>query len=593
MTQPHRYPFGIIGNCTYLSYIDKTANVVWQCWPRFDSSFVFGGLLDEEKGGYFYIRPANGEYTSRQYYQENTNILVTEFDCIDGAFRVIDFAPRFVLFERWYKPGVLIRKVELISGSPRIQAGCKPVGQYGERQPKVSQGSNHIEYQGLDTEIRLTTNMAKTHLVDELPFCLSETKYLVLTYGQQFEAPLESTCDEFLHKTQVYWYTWVKRSTIPTIFQKQVIRSGLLLKLHQFDDTGAIIASGTTSLPEYPGSGRNWDYRYCWIRDSFYTLEAFNFMGHYTELQRYSHFIQDVVQGSVANIQPVYQITGLGEIKESELPLKGYLGEKPVRIGNAAYTQVQYDVFGQILLSLLPLYVDARFEQDPPPPISLIERLLLEIDKVMDMPDAGIWEFRGHNRKHAHTYLFHWAGAKAAQKIGSKYNNMEILEHGLRLEEEAREYIERCYRPEKGYYASTVDGNDVDASDLLLILLNYLEHDSPRAISHLAHIEKELTATDGLLYRYKHNDDFGTPESAFLVCSLWYIESLACVGRIEDAIEQFDKVLTYGNEQGLFSEDICPTDFSQWGNCPQTYSHVGIINAAFRISNRVDRPFFY
>ena len=593
MSNPHRYDFGIIGNCSYLSYIDATANVVWQCWPRFDSSFVFGGLLDKEKGGYFYIRPAGNSYTSSQQYLENSNILVTTFKTHDGSFQVIDAAPRFLEHERYFKPLVLIRKVVVLSGTPRVQIGCAPTWNYGQGKPKVVQGSNHIEYHGIGEEVRLTTNVPKTHILEEQPFCLSENKYLVLTYGQSFEAPLESTCDEFLRKTKLYWQNWVKRSTIPTLFQEQVIRSGLLLKLHQFDDTGAIIAAGTTSLPEFPGAGRNWDYRYCWVRDSFYTLEALNYFGHYTELDRYSHFIQDVVQGSVAHIQPVYQISGRGEINERELPLSGYMGNQPVRLGNAAYTQVQFDIFGQILLSLLPLYVDARFLQEASPPVSLVERLLDEIDKVMDLPDAGIWELRGQNRKHAHTYLFHWAGAKAAQKIGKTISNAALIQRALRIESQATEYLERCWRPEQGYYASTMDGDDVDASDLLLIILTYLGRDSPRAKSHLSYLEKHLKAGDSLLYLYKHQDDFGSPESAFLVCSFWYIETLVCVGRVEDAIKAFDQVRGYSNALGLFSEDVSPGDFSQWGNCPQTYSHVGLINAAFRIATRLDTPYFF
>lgn len=593
MTKFHQYNFGIIGNCSYLSYIDREANVTWQCWPRFDSSFIFGGLVDEEKGGYFYIKPDSEQYYSRQYYLPNTNILVTEFRCSDGAYRVIDFAPRFILYDRWYKPVMLVRKVELLGGTPKIRVGCSPRDQYGALEPKPISGSNHIEYHKLGEEVRLTTNIAKTHIIEEEAFCLTETKYLVLNYAQSFEAPLEQTCEEFLRKTELYWQNWAKRSSIPGSYQDQVIRSGLILKMHQYDDTGAIIAAGTTSLPESPGSGRNWDYRYCWIRDSFYTLEALNFMGHFTELQRYSHYIQNVVQGEIDGIQPMYKITGHGEIEERELDLKGYRGENPpVRVGNAAYKQVQYDVYGQIMLSLLPLYVDARFQHEPAPPTSVIEKLMGRIDKVMDEPDAGIWEFRGRKRKHCHTYLFHWAGARAAKKIGRKFFNQELIAHAEKIEARSKQMIEKCWRPAEGYYASTTDGDDTDASDLLLIILNYLPYDSDRAKSHLQYLERQLFAGDGLLFRYRHADDFGPPESAFLVCSFWYIEALACVGRVKDAIATFEKVLGYANDLGLFSEDVCPSDGSQWGNCPQTYSHVGVINAAFRIATKLDKPFF-
>ena len=281
----HQYEFGIIGNCAFLALVDKQANVVWQCWPRFDSSFVFGQLLDKQKGGEFSIQPASKEFYTKQYYIENTNVLCTEVENGEGIYRVTDFAPRFYNYDRYYKPLMLIRKIEPLHGTPRVDINCLPVGDYGQKVPSSVKGSNHIEFIGLDKNIRLTTNVPLSYIEEDQAVVLNETKYLVLTYGIPMEAPLESTAEEFLQRTIQYWRGWVKSTSIGNFYQTQVIRSALALKIHQFEDTGGIIASATTSLPESPGSGRNWDYRYCWMRDAYYTLTAFNNIGHFEELR--------------------------------------------------------------------------------------------------------------------------------------------------------------------------------------------------------------------------------------------------------------------------------------------------------------------
>jgi GH15 family glucan-1,4-alpha-glucosidase len=293
----NNYNFGIIGNCSYMSYINDDASVIWQCWPKFDDSFIFGKLISDSKGGEFSINAKNKK-SSRQYYLQNTNVLVTEVDCRDGKFRVIDFAPRFELYERYHKPTQLFRKIELIEGNPVINIICEPKGNYGEVSAKPTLGSNSINYDNLDASVRLTTNVAKTHILNQKDFALTEDAYLVLSYDSPLEAPLKRTFEEFLERTCDYWRKWVRRTAIPAIYQEEVIRSALLLKLHQYEDTGAIIAAGTTSLPESPGEERNWDYRYCWIRDSYFTLNALTNLGHFTEAESYSHWIQNIVENS-------------------------------------------------------------------------------------------------------------------------------------------------------------------------------------------------------------------------------------------------------------------------------------------------------
>lgn len=593
MADRHTYRFGLVGNCAYLCYIDTYGNVVWQCLPRFDSSFIFGGLLDPGKGGRFSISPQNGQEASSQSYVENTNVLSTRFTTEDGDFEVIDFAPRFTRFDRYFKPLMLVRKIRRISGSPRVVVKCQPRGEYGEKAADVSLASNHLRFQGLDDYARLNTNIPLTYVAQGTPFLLTETKYLVFTWGEPFESPLEDTCETFLQKTIDYWRIWVQRCTIPDLYQKEVIRSALVLKLHQYEDTGAIIAAGTTSLPEAPGSGRNWDYRFFWARDSYYTLNALNSIGHFEELDRYSHYVQNLAFGSRVGFQPLYSITGETQTLERELELEGYLGNRPVRVGNAAFLQIQNDVYGQILLSLLPLYVDNRIIHSKRlEAVDLVESVLKFIEDKIEAPDAGLWEFRSMQNRHCYTYLFHWAGASAAAKIGVALGDERLCLRAREAKAKAIEGIESCYNPDLKAYCSYVGGNSLDASLFQLITMGYLDPRSQRAKDHITAMENGLRAKGGLFYRYRHADDFGLPEVAFLVCGFWYIRALAAIGRIDDAIREFEQLLGYANHVGLLSEDVEPISGSQWGNCPQTYSHVGVINAAFDIWKKIDRPAF-
>jgi len=588
----HTYDMGVVGNCAFLALIGTDTAVRWLCWPRFDSSFVFGSLLDEQKGGEFSLRPA-GEFTTRQYYAQNTNVLCTEIETAGGRYRVTDYAPRFLQYERYYKPLMFIRKVEPLVGSPRVRVVCRPVGEYGEQELTRRRSSNHIAYLGLAEEIRLTTNIPLTYVLDEEDFVLNETKYLVLTYGAPLEAALESTAERFLTSTLAYWRNWVKSTSVGSFHQEQVIRSALALKIHQYEDTGAIIAASTTSLPEAPGSTRNWDYRFCWMRDTYYILTAFNNIGHFEEMERYFHFIANISTKVKDKYQPLYGIGGQTELVERELPLAGYLGNQPVRVGNDAYTHIQNDVYGQVLVALLPLYVDCRFQDpDRTAPLSLVEEALHLIETTMDQPDAGLWEFRHIAQKHCYTYLFHWAGSHAALRVAHSLGDTKLAAKATRLIQASEEHLEECFDKERGVYTNAIDSSHLDASTIQLITMGYLDPNSEKAKHHLAALEKELKTPEGLFYRYRHPDDFGTPETTFLICSFWYVEALACVGRLDEAITEFEKLITYTNHLGLLAEDVDAKTGSQWGNFPQAYSHVGLVNAAYRIAKKLDKPNF-
>lgn len=589
----HIYESGLIGNCSYIAHVEKNTNISWLCLPRFDSDFVFGGMLDKEKGGEFTILPEGPDFDSTQVYIENTNILETTINTVHGSYKVTDFAPRFKNFDRYFKPLMLIRKIEPIVGAPRIKITCKPVAERGKKALLPSIGSNHIRYMGEDQEIRLTSNAALTYICEGKSFVLQRPIYLVFTYGRPLEAPIESTSERFLQATTDYWQSWVKSTSISGFHQRLVLRSALILKIHQYEDTGAIIAASTTSLPEAPGSTRNWDYRYCWIRDSYYTLTSFSGVGHFEELEKYFEFIQNLPTGADGRYQPLYSITGESLLTEEISDLEGYLGNKPVRFGNQAFTHIQNDLYGQVLVSLLPLYSDQRFtskERSNSEP--MIMNLLDKIEQTMDEKDAGLWEFRSLAQEHCYTFLFHWAGSLAAAKIGKRLKNEKIYEKAMYLKDLAVAKIEACYLPDRKAYSQAIGAKHMDASTLQLITMGYFGDDIERANNHLKELEKELLSKDYLFYRYKHMDDFGVPETTFLICAFWYIEALACVNRLDEAVEGFETLIKYSNHLNLFSEDVDQATGSQWGNFPQAYSHVGLMNAAFRIGKKLDRPNF-
>ncbi|MBU0697014.1 MAG: glycoside hydrolase family 15 protein, partial [Bacteroidetes bacterium] len=474
MEERHVYKTGLIGNCAYLAHVHLNTNISWLCWPRFDSSFVFGGMLDENKGGEFSIRPS-GAYTSRQYYLENTNVLCTEVTCENGKYRITDFAPRFEQFDRYYRPLMLIRKIEPLEGNPHIKIKCEPVYNYGKDKLDAIRGSNHIEFNGCGERMRLTTNATISYIVEDQFFILKETKYAVLTYGEPLEAAVGSTSERFLKETIDYWRTWIKRSSIGDFYQEYVIRSALALKIHQYEDTGAIIAASTTSLPEFPGSGRNWDYRYCWLRDTYYVINALHHIGHFEETEKYFDYITDISFEEGLRYQPLYSISRQKNLVEEIADhLEGYLGNGPVRIGNQAYEHIQNDIYGQALISLLPLYTDHRFVfSERKDSAHLVEVALKRIEHTIDEKDAGIWEFRNSAFMHCYSNLFQWAGCCAALRIAESINNKELETKATDLMNRAAKHIEDCYDPERKVYTHAVGSPYLDASTLQLIMMNY------------------------------------------------------------------------------------------------------------------------
>ncbi|EKJ87611.1 GH15 family glucan-1,4-alpha-glucosidase [Leptospira meyeri] len=589
----HKYDFGIIGNGSYIAHINTNAEIVWLCWPNFDSSPIFGSLLDQNCG-HFSIIPNTKIISTSQVYLENTNILRTEIITETGSFAVLDFAPRYYQDGTLQNKRNLYRKIIPLFGDVKIKIQLNLTYQYGKEHLKPSINSAEILYQTNDFRVHFTSNVSLNQILKENYFLLNQNIYLALFETIPVDLLLGDFIESEFKKTKYYWQNWVKHCTIPHFAQKQQIRSALCLKLHQFQETGAIIAASTTSLPEAPMAGRNWDYRFCWLRDGFYTLLALTNLGQFEELEMYSQYISNLTPTEDGRYQPLYSIFGENLLEEQILQLEGYLGNKPVRIGNSAYTHKQNDAYGQILLSLLPLYLDERIpEKNRFHNLGLVKNILEQIELTMEEPDAGLWEFRNFSQKHCYTYLFHWIGAKAAKEIALKLDRQDLIEQSDLLMKKAETNIEKCYDEKLGCYTQAQGKKELDASLLQLITLGYLDPKSEKAKSHIKAIENTLKTENGFMYRYLHRDDFGKPETTFLVCTFWYIEALACMERIEESAQLFDFVCEHANHVGLFSEDIESMSGNQWGNFPQTYSHVGLVNAARKISQKKSDSLFW
>lgn len=577
---------GVIGNCNYSALIDRNANVSFLCWPRFDSDFVFSSLLDRDRGGYFQIAPA-GEFDSTQEYLVNTNILKTTFRSANGVFEVLDFAPRYQRNDRYFKPVTMIRIVRILSGTPSIRVAIKPIYDYGrsEMTPRVS--SNHLRFDGADRIVRLYTNASLNIILEGRPFPAEETLYFALTYNSTLDISLREICESHFTGTLAYWQRWIKHCVLPRQYQEQVIRSALTLKMHQFEDTGAVIAATTTSVSEAAGTVRNWDYRFCWLRDAQMVVWALHTLSHFEELDEFIRFLKFITQNADEELQPVYGISGEKQLTEMTLEhLAGYRGNPPVRIGNDAFRQIQHDVYGGLLVAISPHYLDIRFRQyEGLVSTKLVYQLLEKIDRYLMAPDAGIWEYRGESRVHTYTLLQHWKGANKAMEIGKAFRDDTLYTRARMIAKTAASVIhDRAWSKQGNFFSQSPGSDEADASLLMLVNLGFLRLDDPRAVQHVDQICRVLQTKSGLLKRYIHRDDFGDTENAFIICSFWLVEALARLGRFEEAEAMMEKLCGISNHLGLYSEDYDPESGELWGNFPQTYSHVGLIRAAFALS---------
>jgi GH15 family glucan-1,4-alpha-glucosidase len=583
---------GVIGNCAIASLVNRLGRHVWHGFGRLDGDPIFNALLGgtEPASGFMEAEVA-GAREGRQRYLPNTAILETIVEGSSGTVRLVDFAPRFRRFGRMFRPPMLVRRMEPIAGRPRMTIRLRPTFNYGSLKPAITSGSNHARFVGDAAAIRLTTDGSITNVLHETEFTLDRPITMFVGADESLTENPDSLSRTFLAETEAYWHAWVRDLNIPFDWQAAVIRAAITLKLCSFEDTGAVLAALTTSVPEAAATPRTWDYRFCWLRDSFFTVTALNRLSATRTMEGFVRFIVDIVEagssrGEPEEIAPLFPIAP-GTATEERLidSLPGYRGYGPVRIGNAAVIQRQNDTYGSMVMTAAQMFWDERLPRHGD--IELYRQLCVvgnEANKVALTPDAGLWEYREREEVHTFSAAMCWAAqhrlGMIARRVGVDSESREWLARAGVLRQEI---LKRATMADGGWLSGVLDREMADASSLVLPEIGLLPSDDPRFHATLDMVGKRLMK-NGFLMRYVEADDFGKPSNAFLLCTFWYIDALASVGRRSEALELFNNVLGRRNHVGLLSEDIDPRTGELWGNFPQTYSQVGLILSAMRLS---------
>jgi GH15 family glucan-1,4-alpha-glucosidase len=580
---------GVVGNCAASALIDAHGHIVWSCWPRFDGDPVFHALLGGGvPGDGSFAVELQGLVRSEQHYEPNTAVLRTRlWDAQGQGLEITDFAPRFMRRGRMFHPVQLVRRLRVLQGAPRICIRLRPRFDWGQQAPRVTQGSHHVRYVGPDQVLRLTTTAPISYVLQEQPFVLGETTSLLLGPDESLTEGIEELAETWERETIDYWREWTRRLALPLEWQDAVIRAAITLKLCVFEDTGAIVAALTTSIPEAPGSQRNWDYRYCWLRDAFFVVRALNSLSEVGTMEGYLRWLGNAVATSGGgHVQPLYGIGLERELVEQRLlHLPGYRGHGPVRRGNQAYEHFQHDVYGNIVLGAAQAFHDQRLLK----PAGLAEFRLLEAAgeqavRVHQLPDAGMWELRTRASVHTSSLLMCWAACDRLAKIARRLGLAPRLAYWAGQAADMRELLlKQAWSEKRQAFTESLGGEYLDASVLLMAEVGIIDARDPRFVATVDALERTLG--DGhFMRRYEAPDDFGKPETAFNICSFWHLDALARMGRREEAREIFEAMLAARNPLGLLSEDTHAATGEMWGNFPQTYSMVGLINGAVRLS---------
>lgn len=582
--------YGLIGNCAVAALVRGDGTIDWFCLPRLDGDPVFHRLLGHGPGakedGAFSVELEQFQ-SSEQNYDSNSAILRTILHSETGAVEIIDFCPRFEARGRTFRPQMIVRQVRPLHGWPRVRIRVRPRFNWGEAAGTTTRGSNHVRFVGGDQTVRMTTDAPIDHIIDERLINLDRPYTFIIGPDETLaEAPGE-IAETFLAETNAYWRRWVRRLALPLEWQDAVIQAAITLKLCSYEATGGVVAAITSSVPEAPDSERNWDYRYCWVRDAFFTVRALNSLAATRTLENYFQWLMNLVaDANGGHIQPVLGVGLETELTERISPvLQGYRGMGPVRIGNQAHEHFQHDTYGNVILGAAPAFFDKRLYMEAgPKAFEMLETLGDQAWALHDQPDAGIWELRTRSRVHTSSSLMCWAGCDRLGKIAAHLGLTDKARHWTgRATEIRRKILENAWSEERGAFVESFGGRTLDASVLLMGEVGFISPTDPRFAATVEALSKTLGRGPFML-RYEEADDFGKPEVGFNVCAFWRVDALARIGKKEEAREHFEELLKARNHLGLMSEDSSFEDGAPWGNFPQTYSMVGIVNGAMRLS---------
>lgn len=586
--EPTHLDHGVIGNGTVLALVHPTTAIDWLCMPRFDSPTVFGRLLDREQGGSFSLLWEGVERRGQSRYVRNTNVLRTWFEREDCAWECFDFAPRTPSGWGVHAPPRICRIVRPLRGNVRLSVRFDPRMDYGRQKTVVTPYGRALRVTSDDAVMTLRSNAPISYVGEGREFIVREPVFFDLAWGATLDPIDYASVLREMDETIEGWRAWSKSCALPLFEPELVLRSALCLKLHAFEDTGAIIAATTTSVPEAIGTPRTWDYRYCWLRDAAFVVEALRRLSHVREGERFLSFLRDVMESGP--LQPVYALDGGRSLPESFLEhWSGFEGTRPVRIGNAAAEQTQHDVMGEMVLCIETLLRDPRMvPSDASAYLSLVRSLVEQAIACAPVPDTGIWEFRSLPRNYTFSRAMCWAAAHRGSKLMRAFGEHATAARWDAIAARERDVIlTEAFNSEKGFFTQALGGTFPDASNLLLPMIGLIDAQDPRFLSTLDGYSHALVSR-GLMQRYRNEDDFGDTTSAFTICSFWWAEALALAGRLDEAVAVFRRVCSYANPLGLFSEDIEPESGRLLGNFPQAYTHVGLIHAATTIGEMLD-----
>jgi len=581
--------YGVIGNCRSAALVSDKGSIDWCCLPDFDSPSVFAKLLDNEKGGFFSFF-VDDKYRVTQKYIYWTNVLCTEFKSVQGTFEVIDFMPRYKLIDNdYFAPAEIYRYIKLISGTPTFKVKYCPVFNYARDKVSHVTQDNYIRtYSRVKPTdcIYLYTSLNFNDILDSKEIELTQHQFLLLSYNQKLiDIDINRVYLEF-QRTKVYWLNWTNRSKKYEKYTEEIIRSLLVLKIMSFQSTGAVLAALTTSIPETIGEVRNWDYRFCWLRDASMSIDTLLKMGHYYSAQRFLVYLKGILKSKNDSFQIMYGIRGERELTETYLPhLAGYENSKPVRIGNAAFSQRQNDVFGYLLNVIYQYYKFFPGTLDEIEDIwEIVRNICSTISTHWEKPDKGIWEIRNDEKHFVFSKVMSWVAMDRATKIASLLNKTYYAETWSGIANDIKEdVLKNGWKEGLQTFTQTYCNSELDASLLLMAEYGFIAFDDLKYQKTVMAVKNALLY-NGLVYRYINHDDFGKPASSFTICTFWLIQALFRIGMKEDAKIIFENLLACGNHLGLFSEDI---DFSTkrlLGNFPQAYSHLALINTAILFS---------